>query len=326
MPGSRVAHRRATPFVAAALAAAMAWRAAPAAPCTRRTRRAREPRSARPASSRRSPTSRRWPTRTTDRVRARRPGRVPFSPRASDRWPIDGEPPRALPAGRATGHADGRRPPTAPPGPTSGHRRRAGDDARSTADAPVDAPAGDAAIPATGASSPAPPAAATDPAEAAGLRRQVFGFLPYWEVSGASSKLNYDVLSTIAYFSVGANARGDLRKRDGDGSLTTGWAGWTSSSMTQVIDQAHARGTRVVLTITAFAWTSEQAAGPAIDPGQPGEPREPRPPGRRRRARPRRRRDQPRLRAARLGLRGRVRRVPQGRARASSTGSATATS
>ncbi len=62
----------------------------------------------------------------------------------------------------------------------------------------------------------------SDLAAASGLRRQVFGFLPYWELSGAQSSLNYDVLSTIAYFSVGANARGDLRKRSNDGSTTTG--------------------------------------------------------------------------------------------------------
>ena len=84
------------------------------------------------------------------------------------------------------------------------------------------------AIPATSASwVPAPPAAAEAPREpdaASGLRRQVFGFLPYWELSNASSKLNYDVISTIAYFSVGASGAGNLRKKDADGSATTGGA------------------------------------------------------------------------------------------------------
>ena len=120
------------------------------------------------------------------------------------------------------------------------------------------------AIPATSASwVPAPPAAAEAPREpdaASGLRRLVFGFLPYWELSNASSKLNYDVISTIAYFSVGASGAGNLRKKDADGSATTGWGGWTSNSMTRVINDAHARGTRVVLTISVFAWTSSQAA------------------------------------------------------------------
>ena len=87
----------------------------------------------------------------------------------------------------------------------------------------------------------------------------MFGFLPYWEVNGAASRLDYDVLSTIAYFSVGVNGNGTLKKRNGNGTLTTGWGGWTSSGMTRVINAAHADGTRVVLTVSAFAWTSSQA-------------------------------------------------------------------
>ena len=78
----------------------------------------------------------------------------------------------------------------------------------------------------------------------------MFGFLPYWEVNGAATRLDYDVLSTIAYFSVGVNGKGGLKKRDPDGTLTTGWGGWTSSGMTRVINAAHANGTRVVLTVT----------------------------------------------------------------------------
>ncbi len=88
----------------------------------------------------------------------------------------------------------------------------------------------------------------------------MFGFLPYWELAGAATKLNYGVLSTIAYFSVGADSKGNLRKRDKDGTTTTGWGGWTSRSMTSVINSAHSRGTRVVLTLSVFAWTGSQAS------------------------------------------------------------------
>ncbi|MEO5966083.1 MAG: FlgD immunoglobulin-like domain containing protein [Candidatus Limnocylindrales bacterium] len=116
-------------------------------------------------------------------------------------------------------------------------------------------------IDATGASYVDPaPDPAFDLAAATGLRRQVYGFLPYWELSGASTKLNYDVLSSIAYFSVGADAKGNLKKRDTDGTSSTGWGGWTSSSMTQVINAAHQKGTRVTLTISVFAWTGAQAS------------------------------------------------------------------
>ena len=54
-------------------------------------------------------------------------------------------------------------------------------------------------------------AAAVDPG---GLRREVFGFLPYWELTDSSTRLDWEKLSTIAYFGVGAAANGDLQRRD----------------------------------------------------------------------------------------------------------------
>ncbi len=220
---------------------------------------------------------------------------VGFRPRGNDRWPIDGHAPTDLPPGRATGrqmaaskqgsqwtdvtpgtgrdaHAGNGASdpassgaPATDPAAASGTTDAATTDAPPTAgepstDAPIDAAAGDPVVDASGASFTQPVDAAGDLAAASGLRRQVFGFLPYWELSGAASKLNYDVLSTIAYFSVGATKAGNLRKQNADGSNTTGWGGWTSSSMTSVINAAHQRGTRVALTISVFAWTSDQAA------------------------------------------------------------------
>ena len=67
-------------------------------------------------------------------------------------------------------------------------------------------------------------------------------------------------MSTIAYFSVGADKNGNLLKTNSDGTPTTGWGGWTSSRMTSIINAAHAKGTRVVLTLSVFAWTSGQAS------------------------------------------------------------------
>ncbi len=217
---------------------------------------------------------------------------VGFTPRASDRWPIDGRAPSVLPAGRASGRQMAVSPngsrwtdithpargagsgavPPADPAPQDGTVPPADPDPAATpdpdpasnpapSDAPIDAPADEPSpAPAQGAAFADPAQEPFDLAAASGLRRQVFGFLPYWELSGASTKLNYDVLSTIAYFSVGANSKGNLRKKDADGTNTTGWGGWTSSSMTGVINAAHQRGTRVVLTISVFAWTSGQAS------------------------------------------------------------------
>ena len=82
-----------------------------------------------------------------------------------------------------------------------------------------------------------------------GLTRQVFGFLPYWMLSAAQLQwMRYDLVSTIAYFGVAAN---------GDGTLATwgnGWNGWNSAQLTGVINAAHARGVRVVLTVTMLSY------------------------------------------------------------------------
>src|SRR5262249_38313844 len=92
-----------------------------------------------------------------------------------------------------------------------------------------------------------------------GLHREVFGFLPYWELN-SSLKLNYGTLSTIGYFSVPVDRNGNLIKKNSDGSTATGWGGWTSSNLTSVINLAHQQGIRVVLTLTMFAWSSSDAS------------------------------------------------------------------
>ncbi len=221
---------------------------------------------------------------------------VPFRPRAHDRWTVGGVAPRALPEGRLSGRqlrealkptpataptATPEPEPTVEPDPTAAPVEAPSDppaeppadpspDASSepaatpaATDTPVDQPVLDEgeAIPAEGVSW-APDLAAeslTDPAAAispGGLKREVFGFLPYWEVSDSSTTIDYSKVSTIAYFGVGAAANGSLEKTNKDGSTTTGWNGWTSSAMTNVINKAHQSKTRVVLTVQSFAWSS----------------------------------------------------------------------
>lgn len=90
-----------------------------------------------------------------------------------------------------------------------------------------------------------------------GLRREVLGFLPYWYLSSTHrSALRYDLLSTIAYFSIGAQANGYLL-RGTSSSPAIGWTNWNSSALTDVINKAHARGVRVVPTITMMAWNGD---------------------------------------------------------------------
>ena len=97
-----------------------------------------------------------------------------------------------------------------------------------------------------------------------GLRREVFGYLPYWAATAPQlENLNYGLVSTIAYFSVGARSNGTLAKTSG-GQPTVGWAGWNSSAMTGVISNAHARGVKVVLTVTMMAWDHNYSAFEAL--------------------------------------------------------------
>ena len=95
-----------------------------------------------------------------------------------------------------------------------------------------------------------------------GMRKEVLGFLPYWLLDAGSLQwMQYQLVTTIAYFGVGARADGTLATSSG-GSTTAGWSGWNSSAMTGVINAAHSRGVRVVLTVTMMAWDggADQAA------------------------------------------------------------------
>ncbi|MEP6680546.1 MAG: glycosyl hydrolase family 18 protein [Chloroflexota bacterium] len=86
------------------------------------------------------------------------------------------------------------------------------------------------------------------------LRKEVLGFLPYWMLdTNTLSQVRYDLLSTVAYFGIAARSDGSLTR---SGST---WSGWTSSALTGVINSAHARGVRVVPTITFMAWDGNYA-------------------------------------------------------------------
>jgi len=97
-----------------------------------------------------------------------------------------------------------------------------------------------------------------------GLKKQVFGFLPYWMLGASDLQwMRYDLVSTIAYFGVAARSDGSL--------ATTGstWSGWNSAAMTGVINAAHRKGDRVVLTVTMMAWDSASANAQATLLGSP---------------------------------------------------------
>jgi spore germination protein YaaH len=120
------------------------------------------------------------------------------------------------------------------------------------------------ALPAAASSGVAAPNAGEATVNADGsinvLRREVYGFLPYWMLG---TTLNYATLSTVAYFGVNLNVNLSNPDDPAVGTLAksgNGWAGWTSATMTGVINAAHAAGTRVALTVSSFAWNSAGAA------------------------------------------------------------------
>lgn len=81
------------------------------------------------------------------------------------------------------------------------------------------------------------------------LNRQVFGYLPYW-FRDRWNLLDYQLITTIAYFSAEAASDGTI----GD---THGWPKFggdpsANASVLDMINTAHANGVRVVLCVTLF--------------------------------------------------------------------------
>ncbi len=101
----------------------------------------------------------------------------------------------------------------------------------------------------------APSATAAEPVPASLAEREVFGFLPYWELARAPS-IDMSTLTTLAWFGVEAGRDGRLIREDADGAPTPGWAGWTSAELAAIREQARASGVRVVLTVERFSWTA----------------------------------------------------------------------
>jgi spore germination protein YaaH len=99
----------------------------------------------------------------------------------------------------------------------------------------------------------AAPAAAADPGINAranvrsALSHQVYGYLPYWRLNaGTAAQLDYDLVSTIAFFGLGIKATGDVDM------AWTGTQAYLSANAAAVTNAAHAKGVRVVPTFQLF--------------------------------------------------------------------------
>jgi hypothetical protein len=79
------------------------------------------------------------------------------------------------------------------------------------------------------------------------LSHEVYGYLPYWRLNaGTAGQLDYDLLSTIAFFGLGIKATGDI---------DMAWRGsiaYVSADAAAVTTAAHAHGVRVVPTFQLF--------------------------------------------------------------------------
>lgn len=73
--------------------------------------------------------------------------------------------------------------------------------------------------------------------------KEVFGFAPHWTFDRLEN-VNWDVLTTLAYFSIEVDSDGSLIKDD------PGYRTFKSRRATEVFKTAHDNGTRVVLTLT----------------------------------------------------------------------------
>lgn len=113
-------------------------------------------------------------------------------------------------------------------------------------------------VPVGSNASVAPPGAATTRAAApAGplaegqfarrLSKEVYAYLPYWQLNAETEAyLQYDLLTDIALFSVGLTSTGSID------TGATGFTTVTGSRAAAIVSKAHAAGVRVDLTLTSF--------------------------------------------------------------------------
>ena len=79
------------------------------------------------------------------------------------------------------------------------------------------------------------------------LSRKVFGWHPYWASSSAYLYYDYDVLSHLAYFSYETD------------TVTGGYKTMNGWDQTPIIEYAHQRGVKVLLTVTNFGTAANTA-------------------------------------------------------------------
>ena len=96
---------------------------------------------------------------------------------------------------------------------------------------------------------PLPRVAPLGAASRGALRKTVFGFMPYWKVADLS-RVKWDLLSHVAYFSVDVNADGSVTNQAGSYAWPAG------AYVASLREAARAAGVKVVLTATNMSGSS----------------------------------------------------------------------
>ena len=78
------------------------------------------------------------------------------------------------------------------------------------------------------------------------LNREVYAFLPYWFVDSAASNIDYQLLSTLAYFDVGLNGDGTVDTR------SNGYRKMHDSSTQKIFKKVENSPARLAITFSAF--------------------------------------------------------------------------
>jgi spore germination protein YaaH len=85
------------------------------------------------------------------------------------------------------------------------------------------------------------------------MSNEVLAFMSMGQIDYVLETMDWDTVSTIAFFSVTATADGTMAR-------DAGWNRWTSSKMTRLIKTAHENGTKVVMSLERFSWSTSQTA------------------------------------------------------------------
>jgi spore germination protein YaaH len=86
------------------------------------------------------------------------------------------------------------------------------------------------------------------------MSAEVMAFVTRGQLPYAIKTMDWDVVSTVAYFSLEVTRDGTIDRDNG------GWLGWNGRRMDLLIEKAHEHGSKVVLSLERFAWSAGQTA------------------------------------------------------------------